>query len=533
MVWAGMFLIHAYTKAMPTGNDPVLRVSSNEPLLYYFGYVQAGSVSASRTIRFSTQNVTSRLTVTCPAGFELSKNNISFFTSIQYEVAELGQNMNCFVRFKPTIANKGFGGSVKFNAPGVSVQRPDLSGSSLPENLSLDVVTWNLEWFGGSLGPADDDRQMGYAAQVMDSLGADIYILQEIVDTSRLGTLSRMLINGPYDYFVSLYASNALNQLNGNWRSGQKLAFLYKRNMFSTPNTRGFTQTSTQSDNYYNWANGRYPFFFESNVTIDGITKRIVFLSVHAKAEMGDTDDYLRRKGAAELMYDSLNIQLPMAHVLIAGDYNDDLDQTISSVFPGSPTPYIRFMNDTIRYKALSFWNSLRGDNSYIGYPNMVDHSIASDDMVADYVDFSCIVRKDAADWVTSYGQDLSDHYPVMSRFNLRQSNTNLITSIPNQPRIQENLYRIMYVQERPESLLFERGVPGVVSVDIINQTGQLMWRGQSQGLVAGTRISLPIFSFPPRHVYRHLKHTKRGFSETDSDQIACFIKEVIKIIII
>ena len=483
-------------------NNPSLRVSSNEPLLYFFGYVPLGNTSISRTIRFSTQDVTSSLTISCPAGFELSKNNNSFTTSIQYTAAELSQDMTCYVRFRPTEINKGYGGTVSFGAVGVQVQRPDLSGSSLPESLTLDVVNWNLEWFGGSLGPSDDDRQMFYAGKVMDSMNADIYVLQEIVDTARLGALARSLQNGPYDYAVSLYASNSNNQLNGNWSSGQKLAFIYRKTFFSNVISRGFTQFSNRSDNSYNWANGRFPFLLESNVTIDGITKKIIFLSVHGKAELGDYDDYLRRKGASDLMYDSLNFVYPTNHVLIAGDYNDDLDQTISSRYPGSPTPYIAFMNDQFRYSPLSYWNTIRGDNSYIGYPNMVDHSIASNEMQADYVPFSCVVRKDVETLVPFYSQDLSDHYPIQSRFYFRQSSINQVTPVTQQVRL-DIPFRTIYVNGKPSSLIFERGMPRQFTIECRNNAGQLIWKLQRTGISAGTVLSLP--SIPIANGVHHI----------------------------
>ena len=491
----GLFLGTASLYASPAEkNNPSLRVSSNQPLLYYFGYVPLGSASVSKSIRFSTQDVTSSLTVTSPAGFELSKNNTSFTTSIQYTPAELSQDMTCYVRFRPTETNKGFGGTVSFGAVGVQVQRPDLSGSSLPDYLTLDVVSWNLEWFGGSLGPADDDRQMFYAAKVMDSLNADIYALQEIVDTARLGLLTRSLQNGPYDYAVSLYASNSNNQLNGNWSSGQKLAFIYRKALFSNVIARGFTQFSNQSDNSYNWASGRFPFLLESSVTVDGISKKVIFLSIHAKAELGETSDYLRRKGASDLMYDSLNAIYPTQHVLIAGDYNDDLDQTISSRFPGSPTPYNAFMNDQFRYSPLSYWNTMRGDNSYIGYPNMVDHSIASNEMQADYVPFSCVVRKDVEALVPFYSQDLSDHYPIHSRFYFRQSSVNQITPVTQLVR-SDIPFRTIYVNGKPSSLVFEKGISKQFTVECRNNAGQLIWTLQRAGISAGTVLSLPAFT--------------------------------------
>ncbi len=490
LFWGSQILLGSPLKK----NNPSLRVSSNEPLLYFFGYVPIGNASISRPIRFSTQDVTTSLTVTCPAGFELSKNNNSFTSSIQYAPSELSQDMTCYVRFRPIETNKGFGGTVSFGAVGVQVQRPDLSGSSLPEYLTLDVVNWNLEWFGGSLGPADDDRQMFYAGKVMDSLNADIYVLQEIVDTARLGALARSLQNGPYEYAVSMYASNSNNQLNGNWSSGQKLAYIYRKTFFSNVVARGFTQFSNRSDNYYNWANGRYPFLLESDVTIDGITKKIIFLSVHGKAELGDMNDYLRRKGASDLMYDSLNVVYPTNHVLIAGDYNDDLDQTISSRYPGSPTPYVAFMSDQLRYSPLSYWNTIRGDNSYIGYPNMVDHSIASNEMQADYVPFSCVVRKDVETLVPFYSQDLSDHYPIQSRFYFRQSSINQITPVSQLVR-SETPFRTIYVNGKPSSLVFEKGIPRHFTIECRNNSGQLIWSLQRTGITNGTVLPLPEFS--------------------------------------
>jgi len=492
------------------GTNPDLRLNANEPLLYYFGFIPQGSSSSSRTIRFATQDVTSPLSVSAPEGFELSKNNVDFASSIRYETSELRPDMTCYVRFKPLAVNQGYGGSIFFSSSGIQVRRPDLSGSSLSDELSLDIVNWNLEWFGGSLGPVDDDRQMGLAAVVMDSLRADVYVLQEIVDTARLGTLTRSLKSGPYDYVVSPYASNALNTASGNWRVGQKLAFVYRKDLISFPSARAFTSMGS-SANYYNWANGRYPFLLDAMVTIDGRTKRVIFLSVHAKAELGDTDDYTRRKGASTILYDSLNLLYPSQHVLVAGDYNDDLDQTISSVFPGSPTPYKDFMNDPGRYNPLSFWNTLRGDNSYIGYPNVVDHCISSNEMKADYVPYSCLIRKDAADWVPYYEQDLSDHYPVQSRFNFRQSATNQITAASQLVVVPDTqLFRMVFVNEKPISFLFDRSLTGTVSMEIWSDAGQLVWRQQRTGIAAGTMIPMPDIYFSAG-VYRVFVRTGKG----------------------
>jgi len=470
---------------------PTISFGSSAPLLLHFGYMAPGNTT-TQTFQFTGQNITSNLTLTAPDGFELSKNNTAFSSSIVYTPSESNNNNEVFIRFRPLQANKGFGGSVSFTATGLTLSRPDLSGSSLPPSLSLDVVAWNIAWFGStSNGPTDEDRQQFYASVVMDSLNADLYILQEIVDTSRLGSLARSLKNGPYSYVVAPYASLTTTNTNATWRSAQKLAYIYRTQLFTINSVRGFTNTSTHPNNYYNWASGRFPFLLDAWVTVDGITKRIAFLNLHAKAESGELSDYERRRGAAELLYDSVNVVFPTQHVLIAGDYNDDLDETISSVVPGFSSPYLKFMNDPVRYNPVSYWNTLRGDNSYIGYPNVIDHSIVSNEMQLDYVPFSCILRKDAANWVPFYRTDLTDHYPLQSRFYLRQSAVNQVTATRD-PIAPIRWVEVLTPAGTEPSVRFLKNMSGPVSIRLFNANGQLAGQRQVTAVRSGQLVPIP-----------------------------------------
>lgn len=477
--------------ALPVAATPSIIFSSSDPLLLHFGYMAPGS-SRTRSFQFTGQNVAATLTLTAPEGFELSKNNTIFTSSLQYTGTEANNSNQVFIRFRPLQANKGFGGSVTFSTTGLSVSRPDVSGSSLLPSLSLDVVTWNLAWFGGTgNGPSDEDRQQFYASVVMDSLDADIYVLQEIVDTSRLGALARSLRNGPYSYVVSSYASGTTTNTNGTWRSAQKLAYIYRTQLFNITSARGFTNTSTHPDNYYNWASGRFPFLLDALVTVDGITKRVAFLNLHAKAESGLVSDYERRRGAAQLLYDSVNVAFPTQHVLITGDFNDDLDQTISSALPGFSTPYLSFMNDPVRHTAVSFWNTLRGDNSYIGFPNVIDHAIVSNEMQQDYLPFSCILRKDATSWVPFYRSDLTDHYPLQSRYYFRQSQLNQVTSV-TEPMAQSRWAEVLGNGSTTPALRFTKSLTGPLTVRLFSTTGQLLWQRQVGSVRNGHLLQLP-----------------------------------------
>ncbi|MFN4285997.1 MAG: T9SS type A sorting domain-containing protein [Lacibacter sp.] len=474
---------------------PVISVFG-APLLLAFGYTPAGTETAPRDLFFSAGNVPEPLQVTAPVGFELSKDGTNFVPTISYQPAELLTAQRIWVRFRPTRPHQGFGGSIRFSTGSYLLQAPDVNGTSLHPEQSLDVVNWNLAWFGGNNGPVDDDLQVELARIVMDSLGADLYMLQEIVDTARLGRLSRSLQNGPYDYVVAPYASNTSTPANGTWRTAQKLAYVYKRNMFANISTRAFTNTSTLSENRYNWASGRFPFLMEAHVTIDGVTKRVVFVNIHAKAESGLTSDYFRRLGAAGLMYDSLNAVYPTQHVLIAGDYNDDLDETISTVAGTTLTPYHRFMEDPARYEPISYWNTLRGENSYIGYPNVIDHAIVSNEMQLDYVPFSCIIRREAINWVPDYRNNLTDHLPVVSRFNWRQSATNLVTRV-REPEAAPGNLQLLGMPGATPVLLFKTASSRPVTLQVFNPGGQLLWQQQLSRVAAGQQVQLPLQHLP------------------------------------
>ena len=473
---------------------PLIELANGEPLLLNFQNISAGNTSTAKPIRFRTANLSSPLIINAPAGFELSKNNVSYFSSISYAISELTSSGNTvFIRFKPTENLKGFGGNLEFSSSGIMLQRPDLSASSMPDNLSLDIVSWNLAWFGSEYnGPFNNILQAQLAVRIMDSLRADIYMLQEIVDTALLGYVSRNIQNGPYEYLVSQYASNAFNTFSGNWRIGQKMAFLYKKNLFSNISSRGYTATSLNANNYYNWASGRYPFRMDATVNIGGKTKRVGFVNLHAKAELGEPTDYYRRKGAADLLYDSLTYQNTDEYVLIGGDFNDDLDETISQAVNETLTPYYSFMSDDFRFTPISYWNTLRGDNSYIGYPNVVDHMIATYTMAKDYVPFSCILRKEVTDWIPTYRSDVSDHYPIQSRFDFQQSPSNLITSLHQLTPLKEGIQIINHFQ-KDAIIKFLTPVSGSVSIRLIAADGKMYRNEVLKGINVGSTYQIPM----------------------------------------
>ena len=78
----------------------------------------------------------------------------------------------------------------------------DLSGSSLSTETTLEVVNWNMEWFGSpDQDPADDNRQQENALKVLTSYPADIYGLVEVVSEARLQALVSQMPLGSLETF--------------------------------------------------------------------------------------------------------------------------------------------------------------------------------------------------------------------------------------------------------------------------------------------------------------------------------------------
>jgi hypothetical protein len=59
------------------------------------------------------------------------------------------------------------------------------------------------------------------------------------------------------------------------------------------------------------------------------------------------------RKFDVEVLKDTLDAQYESANLILLGDYNDDVDFTVSSV-PTTVSTYEAYVNDSARYKVLT-----------------------------------------------------------------------------------------------------------------------------------------------------------------------------------
>ncbi len=279
----------------------------------------------------------------------------------------------------------------------VGVEAVSYPGDEVSKNQTLDVVTWNTEWFGDAgNGPTDDDVQLRNAVTVIETIDADIYALQEIASPSRFAELLDSL-DGAYGGFLA------------NFSQSQETAFIFKRATIDSLDSRTLSSSDgfTQSD----WANGRYPLFFHFNANINGEQQEIYAFNIHAKATVNDpASDYSQRLNASGELKEYLDRNYRDKNVLFLGDYNDEI---LESLVNSNSSPYKNFDDDseyTIVTKSLEQSGFTSRSSS-----SMIDHITFTSELSDEY--FTGTERVENPFYVGSFLSETSDHYPVWTRF--------------------------------------------------------------------------------------------------------------------
>lgn len=350
----------------------------------------------------------------------------------------------------------------------------------------MDVVSWNLEFFGApyASGPADKDLQEANAKKIMRYFDADIYGLVEIVDTVHLRKL-RDSLGSNFEYVICPYSTSGNIGTNG-WRQAQKLAFLYKKDIFSNISTRGMMLNSPTA--VFNWANGRLPFLMKADATVNGLTKTFYFILIHGKA--GSTsEDYDRRLAGAEELKDTLDAHFSNVNTLLIGDFNDALNQTISSGSgpQSSFYPFVIDSTDADHYKSITLPLALAGQTTMINYPNVIDNHVIANEVTPFYVLNSAKIRTDVTAVVPNYitAHNTSDHYPVFSQYSL----AGIITSVPV---VTPTEFGIQVFPNPFSNDLFFQATKTIrdVQVRIISVNGQLTGSFMYENISAGTTVT-------------------------------------------
>ena len=283
---------------------------------------------------------------------------------------------------------------------------------------TLDVGNWNLEWFGDpSNGPSNDALQLSNAKDVISGTDLDVWGLVEIVDTTEwkglktlpgyTGVLSNdaVVTSGPSFYSAGEQKVGLI------WKSA--IASLVSAKVILTGNDTDFA--------------GRPPLEVKLHVTLNGGSEDIVFIVLHMKA-FNDVASWQRRQNASNALKSYLDSTYPTQKVIVVGDWNDDVDTSITS---GQASPYANFVGDPSRYTFPTKALTDAGIASTVSYTDMIDHQLATNELAATYVAGSVqVYRVDT--YISSYGTTTSDHYPVLSRYTYGGATPSVTVTSPN-----------------------------------------------------------------------------------------------------
>ncbi|MBO9586196.1 MAG: choice-of-anchor J domain-containing protein [Flavobacterium sp.] len=411
-----------------------------------FADVSPNTVSASQSFVFSAAGY-GDITISAPASYQLSLDNISFASSVIVSSADAEAGKTVYARFAPTAKQLTISGALTVTGTSLNKEIGSFTGTSILKADTYDVVTYNLEFFGTDVkdatgkefGPTNDALQIENVAKVMNKLNADVYVVQEVSDEPALDALiQKISVNGKtFDKTISTSWSYSFQPLDP-YFPPQKLVVIYNTQTTTVKSTKvlfkdlydqirantvvlpGYPGTDTPQKNDDSFfSSGRLPYLVQVEANVGGIKKDINLIDLHARANSGtDISKYNQRKYDIDYLKDVLDAEYPDANLILLGDFNDDVKAWVGNA--STVSSYKKFVDDTANYNALTFEISTAGAYSFLSSQGFLDHILISNELNDDYIPKSIAVydpRNDIANYITT----TSDHGPVIARFELKQ----------------------------------------------------------------------------------------------------------------
>jgi endonuclease/exonuclease/phosphatase family metal-dependent hydrolase len=226
--------------------------------------------------------------------------------------------------------------------------------------------------------------------------------LEEVVDVNHFNALKESLPG--YAGFLANDTQYVASGANYYSAAEQKVGVLFKAD---TVQVLGAEVILTGSNSDFA---GRPPLRVNLRVTRNSVSVDLVAIVIHLKAST-DSASYDQRLRSAAALKTYLDTILPTARVLVFGDWNDDIDVSIRG---GQPTPFQNFLDAPAEYTFVT--QPLSSTASTVSLPGFIDHQLVTNELAAAYVSNSVTVLRPE---IPNYKDTTSDHYPVMSRFDL------------------------------------------------------------------------------------------------------------------
>lgn len=310
---------------------------------------------------------------------------------------------------------------------------------------TLDITTWNVEFFGADagaitcstgvsprtyedLGPFDEARQARNVKTILERLNSDIFVVEEVSDAALLAQVVSTSIGG--------YTLQCSDKTSYYWQAdcdqplplflpgvlAQKVCVIYRNSTVTPVQSIGlladqynYGPNGPASSGTNNWSSGRLPFLFVADVTLNGVSRRLHIVGLHAKSG-SDSDDYTRRRQDYIDLKTKLDAAYPNANILILGDMND---QALTSIRSGSASSFNNFVTDAANYSVLTASLEQQGCQTFES-GSLIDHIFISNEVFPAYIPNSVNIQLPIIGVEGGYSSNTtSDHRPVSARFDL------------------------------------------------------------------------------------------------------------------
>lgn len=416
---------------------------SFSPNILDFGEVAVGDNSASQAI--SVQSVgNGDVTLSATTPYFVSIDNVNFASSVVIPQNVAASGTTAYARLSPTSKQITLNSYLSFANGDMSLDSAkaiSVTGSSYPHTETFDVAAYNLNFFGAgssySFTPQQIVTQMNNIKTVIRRLDIDVMGFEELSSEAVLKTLIDSLNNTSntakrYAYFLSDKYSYSFNPPDPTYPP-QQIGFIYN-SATMTPSTMEPPRVMFTSlydsiraglatlANYPGgssssfWASGRLPYMATFKANVNGVSKDVHMVVLHAKSS-SDAASYSRRVYDVQVLKDSLDFYYKNANVIMLGDYND---RVIGSIYTGHDSPYKIYVDDNTNYSDVTYALDQAGATSFIGGSGLIDHITINKGFFTDYLNNSAKIENPSA-YIPNYGvKTASDHYPVAARFILQ-----------------------------------------------------------------------------------------------------------------
>lgn len=254
----------------------------------------------------------------------------------------------------------------------------DSSTISFGSNQTLDIITWNLEWF------PKHESTISYVSDFILSLSPDIIALQEISDQYSFEYLIESLGEGWVGY-----------RDNTDY---QELAYIINLNQIHL-----VEQPYTILDEYDYYFAYRPPYV----LNIEFNDQIFYIIDIHLKCCDGSEN---RRSASAQYLKNYVDMYHDNDNIIILGDFNDEL------IDPPNENVFLNFLNDSVNYffADLHIAEGSANNWSFPNWPSHLDHILVTNEVL----DFEIVTNTIKLDnymiggW-NKYDNYISDHRPV------------------------------------------------------------------------------------------------------------------------